>query len=58
MKKITWDHEKALKLRNDNSRGHIGFEDCVIAISENRSARLKALALANGIPYQALMALT
>ncbi|MBT7556856.1 toxin [Candidatus Woesearchaeota archaeon] len=36
MKTINWDIEKAGILRNDNSRGNVGFEDCVIAIEEGR----------------------
>jgi hypothetical protein len=36
MKKMAWDIEKAEALRNDSSRGKVGFEDCVIAIEEGR----------------------
>ena len=33
---ITWDDEKATSLREDDARGRVGFEDCVIAIEEGR----------------------
>lgn len=36
MKTIKWDIEKAEILRNDNNRGNVGFEDCVIAMEEGR----------------------
>ena len=32
MKAITWNQEKARKLLEDESRGKVGFEDCLIAI--------------------------
>jgi hypothetical protein len=32
MKKITWNPEKAIALANDNSRGHVSFEECVVSI--------------------------
>jgi hypothetical protein len=32
MKKIVWDPEKAITLQNDPTRGHVGFEECVIAL--------------------------
>ncbi len=35
-KQIRWDHEKAKLLNNDVSRGRIGFEDCIIAIEDER----------------------
>ena len=31
MKTINWDTKKAEILRNDNGRGNVSFEDCVIA---------------------------
>ena len=32
MKPILWDENKNLWLRNNDDRGGIGFEDCVIAL--------------------------
>lgn len=36
MKTIRWDTAKAKTLRNDVSRGNIGFEDCIVALEEGR----------------------
>lgn len=36
MKTIVWNPEKAKVLRADDARGHVGFEDCVVAIEEGR----------------------
>ena len=36
MKNITWNLDKDNLLREDSSRGGIGFEDCVIALEEGR----------------------
>ena len=36
MKRIVWDQHKANALSNDETRGHISFEDCVVAIDEGR----------------------
>ena len=36
MKTINWDTKKAEILRNDNGRGNVSFEDCVIALEEGR----------------------
>ena len=36
MNRIFWDDEKAALLREDEVRGYVGFEDCVIAIEEGR----------------------
>lgn len=36
MIKISWDIEKAKILQNDETRGSVSFEDCVIAIEEGR----------------------
>ncbi|SMN15944.1 hypothetical protein CRYPA_1892 [uncultured Candidatus Thioglobus sp.] len=36
MKTIRWDTTKAKILRSDVSRGNIGFEDCIVALEENR----------------------
>ena len=36
MKRFAWDADKAETLRNDDSRGNVGFEDCVIAIEDGR----------------------
>lgn len=35
MKRLVWNVEKAIALRNNVSRGNIGFEECVIAIEGN-----------------------
>ncbi len=35
-KQIRWNLEKAKQLQNDESRGRISFEDCVIAIEDGR----------------------
>ena len=36
MRKISWDEEKAQRLRLDLARGQVGFEDCAVAIKEGR----------------------
>jgi hypothetical protein len=36
MKKIVWNSEKAVALRNDPSRGNIGFEECVVALEAGK----------------------
>jgi len=36
MKKITWSPEKAKILRENDVRGNVSFEDCVVAIEEGR----------------------
>ena len=35
MKRILWDSEKAKVLRNNKTRGCMGFEECVVAIEGN-----------------------
>ena len=32
MKKIIWNADKALALRGNATRGHVSFEDCVVAL--------------------------
>ncbi len=36
MKRIVWNSEKADLLRNNPARGNVGFEECLLAIEENR----------------------
>ena len=36
MKKIRFGALKAEKLRNDATRGQVGFEDCILAVQEGR----------------------
>lgn len=36
MARISWNPEKADKLRQDEARNGVGFEDCVVAIEEGR----------------------
>ncbi len=36
MKLISWNSEKAQLLREDTSRGNVGFEECLVAIEEGR----------------------
>ncbi len=36
MKRITWNTGKAKALKADKTRNNVGFEDCLIAIEDNR----------------------
>ncbi|HGG59987.1 MAG TPA: toxin [Gammaproteobacteria bacterium] len=36
MKRLVWNAEKALLLRNNSARGNVSFEECVIAIESNK----------------------
>ncbi len=36
MKRLVWNVEKSISLRNNASRGNVGFEECVIAIEGNK----------------------
>jgi hypothetical protein len=36
MKPISWNHEKALALQSDSTRGNVSFEDCVIALESGK----------------------
>jgi hypothetical protein len=35
MKRLVWNTAKCIALRNDSSRGNVGFEECVVAIEGN-----------------------
>jgi hypothetical protein len=36
VKRIVWDFEKAKVLHDNELRGNVGFEECVVAIEEGR----------------------
>ena len=36
MKNITWNSDKDSLLREDTTRGGVGFEECVVALEEGR----------------------
>jgi hypothetical protein len=36
MSKFVWNEDKALALRNDSKRGHVGFEECVDALENGK----------------------
>jgi hypothetical protein len=36
MSKFVWNEDKALALRSDSKRGHVGFEECVDALENGK----------------------
>jgi hypothetical protein len=36
MKKLVWNAEKAIALRNNTARGNVTFEDCVVALETGK----------------------